>query len=106
MSLPLGSFLILRWLAALLAMTFMGCAGLMMYKALFLLERFGIVAILTAVALWLAATVLWWFVAEGHLPRTRARIRHILIGGILLGVVGLAVPVIGSRRIVDGILMG
>jgi hypothetical protein len=68
----------LRWLAAVVVVTAMVGAGFLLYLTLFILERFGLMAILLAIAFWLAATVLWWFVAEAHVPRTRARIGHSL----------------------------
>lgn len=76
-----------------------------MYSTLFVLERFGLMAILLAIALWLTATVLWWFVAEAHVPRTRTRIAHILIGALSLALVALAFGATRGLRVVDGLLM-
>ena len=96
----------LRWLAAVVAVTAMVGAGFLLYLTLFILERFGLMAILLAIALWLAATVLWWFVAEAHVPRTRARIGHIFIGALSLALVALAYgAATRGHRIVDGLLM-
>lgn len=96
---------ILRWLAAVAAIAAMVGAGFLMYLTLFILERFGLMAILLAVALWLAATVLWWFVAEAHVPRTRARIGHILVGALSLTLVALAFGATRGHRVMDGLLM-
>ena len=96
----------LRWLAALLAVGLMICAGFLMYEAFFVLIRFGAMAIFQAIALWLAATVLWWLVAEFDTQLTRTRIGHIFIGAIVLGVIALLVSAIRARRLVDGIEMG
>lgn len=96
----------LRWLAAVVAVTAMVGAGFLLYLTLFILERFGLMAILLAIALWLAATVLWWFVAEAHVPRTRARIGQIFIGALSLALVALAYgAATRGHRIVDGLLM-
>jgi hypothetical protein len=95
----------LRWFAAVVAFAFMVGAGFLTYLHLFILERFGLMALIVAIALWLAATVLWWFVAEANAPLTRTRIRHILIGAIALGIVGLLVGARGDRRFADGLLM-
>jgi hypothetical protein len=96
----------LRWFSALLAIALMVGAALQSYQAFFVLERFGLMAILAALALWLAATMLWWLVAEAHIPVTRARIRHILVGAITVGALGLAASIILSRRFISGIEMG
>jgi peptidoglycan biosynthesis protein MviN/MurJ (putative lipid II flippase) len=96
----------LRWIAAIVAIASMLGAGFLMYLTLFILERFGLMAILLAIALWLAATVLWWFVAEAHLPRTRARIGHIFVGALGLTLVALAFgAATRGHRVVDGLLM-
>ena len=96
----------LRWFAALLAITLMISAAFQLYEAFFVLTRFGLMAILKALALWLAATVLWWLVAEAHLPLIRTRIRHILAGAIVLAAMGLVGSVFLNRRIVSGLEMG
>jgi peptidoglycan biosynthesis protein MviN/MurJ (putative lipid II flippase) len=96
----------LRWLAAVVVVTAMVGAGFLLYLTLFILERFGLMAILLAIAFWLAATVLWWFVAEAHVPRTRARIGHIFIGALSLALVALAYgAATRGHRIVEGLLM-
>ena len=96
---------VLRWLAAVVAVAFMIAAAFFVYLNIFILERFGLMALVLAIALWLNATVLWWFVAEAYVARTRVRIRHIFIGAVSLGVVGLLVGARGDRRFVDGLFM-
>jgi hypothetical protein len=94
---------LLRWLAAILAILAMASATFFMYEALFVQSFFGSMAIFSAVALWLAATALWWFVAEAHVSRTRARIRHILVYAIVLAIVAVVFRAFRARRVVDGI---
>ena len=99
------SITLLRWLAALVAIALMIGAAVQLYEAFFVLIRFGTAAIFKALALWLAATVLWWLAAQGDIPTVRARIRHILVGGIVVALLGILASVILSRRFVSGVEM-
>jgi hypothetical protein len=96
---------LLRWLAALLAIALMIGAAIQVYEAFFVLIRFGMMAIFKALALWLAATVLWWLAAQSDIPTARARIRHILVGGVVVALLGILASIILSRRFVSGIEM-
>jgi len=87
---------LLRTLGAGLAVVFTVATCVFFYQAFFVLERFGLMAILSALALFSAATLVWWLLAEGHIPRTRARIRHILSGALMLATVGLIASFIMS----------
>ena len=99
------SITLLRWFAALLAIGLMIGAAFELYEAFFVLTRFGMMAIFKAQAFWLAATVLWWLAAKGNISTARARVRHILVGGVVVALLGIVASMVLSRRFVSGIEM-
>ncbi len=101
------SITILRWLAALIALAFTVLAAWLAYLTLFVLERFGLMTMLSGLALFSAATILWWFIVEGHIGRVRTRIRHIVSGALLLAAIGVIVSIrLSWPRLDTGFLSG
>ena len=97
---------LLRWLGVFIALALLVMAIWLLYEAMFILERFGLMAILMALAMFSGATLLLWCIAEGHLARTRTRIRHIVIGALLLGGIGVLHSIMSSDRLEAGVYAG
>ena len=88
-----------RWGAAVSAFALTVTAAWLFYQAFFVLERFGLMAILLATAVLLAATLLWWLFAEGAWARARTRIRHIFFGGLLFAALWVVAEAIVESRV-------
>ena len=59
-----SSVIRLRWIAGAVAIGLTGLTTWLFYQALFVLDRFGLFAILFALASLLAATMLWWLAIQ------------------------------------------
>jgi hypothetical protein len=88
----------MRVIAAVLAIVLTGAAAWCLYQAFFVLERFGLMAILLAYALLFLAALAWWWAAGGAAPDVRQRILHILLGGALGSAIVIAVAPIPDFR--------
>ena len=71
----------MRVIAAVLAILLTGAAAWCLYQAFFVLERFGLMAILLAFTLLFLSALLWWWSVEGAAPGVRRRILHIVVAG-------------------------
>jgi hypothetical protein len=73
----------LRAVAVVLAVAFTSAAAWFLYQAFFVLDRFGLMAILLALALLLVAALWSWLAAEGSSLQVRRRSLHIFLGGVI-----------------------
>ena len=73
----------MRVVAAVLAIILTVGAAWCLYQPFFVVERFGVMAILLGFALLFLSAIAWWWFAEGALPHVRRRILHIIAAGAI-----------------------
>ena len=100
-----SSLQILRVMAALGALPFTVYAALS-----FAARGGGLLSLIVGSASLLAAVLVWWFTARGHIPQARTRIAHIFVGAALLGgvsfIAGFVGPIVFMPHANQGPLLG
>jgi hypothetical protein len=104
-----SSLLILRILAALIALPFTAYAALALLA--FLRARPGaIFSLIVGAPSLMAALLLWWFVLRGHIAQARTRMAHIFVGAALVGgisfIAGFVGPIVFMPQSNQGPLLG